>query len=293
MSLCCKFEWFAPKTVEEAVSLLGEIGDGARPMAGGTDLLVRIRHRTLRPRAVVGLKGIEGLDRIGFHRDRGLSVGATALLVDVARHPDVRRRYPGIAAAALGTANVQVRNMATLAGNLCNASPAADNAPTLLALEAELTVSGPKGERTVPLKGFFQGPGVTALQPGEIVTGITVPPPAPGSGSAYLHLSARSKKDCSAVGVGVALTVEGDKCRQARIVIGACGPTPLRAPKAEAMLEGKPLTDERVSAAGVQASAEALPICDIRASADYRCQVLGVLTRRAIAAAKNHALRKR
>ncbi|MCG6893641.1 MAG: xanthine dehydrogenase family protein subunit M [Desulfobacteraceae bacterium] len=287
-----KFDYYGPKTVAEAVGLLGEIGEGAKVMAGGTDVLVRIRHRMLKPRAVVGLKRIEGLNGISCGPKRGLSVGATALLADVAAHRGIRRLYPGIAEAALGTANVQVRNMATLAGNLCNASPAADNAPTLLALNAELTIQGPGGERKRPLEGFFKGPGVTDLAPEEVVTAIFVPPPAERSGTAYLHLSARGKHDCTAVGVGVMLAMAGRKCRDARIFISACGPTPLRAPQAEQMLIGQVPTDKRMAEAGVRASGEALPICDIRASADYRCRVLGVLTRRALQAARDRAAKK-
>jgi carbon-monoxide dehydrogenase medium subunit len=288
-----KFDYYAPTGVDEAVGLLTQIGNGAKVMAGGTDVLVRIRQRSLRPSAVVSLKRIAGLDRISCGPKRGLSVGATALLADVAAHRGIRRLYPGVAEAALGTANVQVRNMATLAGNLCNASPAADNAPTLLALNAELTVQGPEGERRRPLEGFFRGPGVTDLTPEEVVTAVTVPPPADHTGTAYLHLSARGKHDCTAVGVGVMISMAGRKCRDARIFISACGPTPLRAPQAEQMLIGKVLTVERMAAAGIRASGEALPICDIRASADYRCQVLGVLARRALQAAKDRAAKRR
>lgn len=288
-----KFDYYAPTGVDEAVGLLAQIGNGAKVMAGGTDVLVRIRQRILRPNAVVSLKRIAGLERISCGPKQGLSVGATALLADVAAHRGIRRLYPGVAEAALGTANVQVRNMATLAGNLCNASPAADNAPTLLALNAELTVLGPEGVRRRPLEGFFKGPGVTDLTPEEVVTAVTVPPPADHTGTAYLHLSARGKHDCTAVGVGVMISLAGRKCRDARIFISACGPTPLRAPQAEQMLIGKVLTVERMAAAGIRASGEALPICDIRASADYRCQVLGVLARRALQAAKDRAAKRR
>lgn len=198
-----KFEYFAPESLEEAQQLLMEKGEGAHLLAGGTDLLVKMNHGLLKPDSVISLKHIEGLEDILFDAREGLKIGATAPLADVASHPDILKYYPAVAAAARGTANVQVRNMGTVAGNLCNAAPSADNAPVLLAMNAQVVLNGVEGERRLPLDQFFKGPGLTAVQSGEIVTSILVPAPDSGSGVSYQHISARGKVDISAVCVGI------------------------------------------------------------------------------------------
>ncbi len=289
-----RFDYFAPRTVDEAVNLLAQAGPDGRVMAGGTDLLVKIRFRVIHPAAIVGLKKIEGLERISFSRNKGLTIGATALLADVAASSPVRRYYPGVAQAADQTANVQVRNMGTVVGNLCNASPSADNAPTLLALGARVRITGPGGQRSMSLEDFFRGPGMTALEPGEIVTAVTVPLPPPRSATAYLSLSARAKLDCSAVGVGVMLALDDrDRCKDLRIFVGACAPIPVRAGGAEQVLIGEKLTDSTVEQAALEAAKATQPIDDVRASADYRYKMATVLTIRAIMDARKRALRKK
>lgn len=277
-----RFQYFAPKSLDEALGLLREHGEDAVLLSGGTDLLLKIRSGVIQPGAVIALKGIEGLDRITFDRRNGLSIGATALLSEAADHPEVRRRYPALSHAALNTANVQIRNMGTVIGNLCNASPCADNAPTLMALGAEATLAGPEGERRIPLATFFKAPGETAIRPGEIMTSVVVPPPPAGSGTAYRNLSARSRVDMSAVGVGVSVTLGGSKLAAARIVMGSVGPVPLRAKKAEGALIGRRPTAALFQKAGELAAGESRPISDVRATAAYRRQVVGVLVERAL-----------
>ena len=262
-------------------------------MAGGTDLLVRIRLRMAFPQRIVSLKRISGLDAIVFDKKKGLTIGATALLADVAAHPQIRRYYPTVAQAAGGTANVQVRNMGTVVGNLCNASPSADNAPTLLAMGASVNIAGPEGGRSLPLDQFFQGPGITALEKGEIVTSVFVPLPPAGNGTAYLSLSQRGKLDCSAVGVGTMVVVKNDRCVDARLVVGACAPVPMRTPKAEKQLIGKKMTDTLIRSAAKTASQETAPIDDLRASAAYRWKMVTVLTIRALIDARKMALGKK
>ena len=286
------FDYHAPPTVEEAIGLLQSKGPGARVMAGGTDLLIKMRHAGLKPRAIISLKKIPGLDTLVFDEKKGLIIGATALLSDVANHPDILKHYPTVALAARGTANAQVRNMGTVIGNLCNASPSADNAPTLLAMGAVVHIQGPAGARTLPLEHFFKGPGITALEPFEIVTSIHAPVPAPRSGTAYISLSARGKLDCTAVGAAVMLTLNGQVCEDLRLFIGACGPTPIRAGKAEEMIRGKELTADAVDKAGAEASRETSPITDVRASADYRSKMVAVLTRRVLRQAHKSALER-
>lgn len=287
-----QFDYFAPTTVDEAVAALVNGGRDTRVMAGGTDLLVKIRHRMLFPKCIVNLKRIAGLDAITVDKKSGLTIGATALLADVAAHQGIRRHYPTVAEAAGATANVQVRNMGTVVGNLCNASPSADNAPTLMAMAATVDITGPTGSRRMPLDQFFQGPGVTALKTGEIVTAVRVPPPAAGSGTAYHSLSQRGKMDCSAVGVGTMIVLNGERCTDARIIVGACAPVPMRTLAAEKMLIGKKMTDTLIRKAAQQASEETSPITDVRASAPYRWKMVSVLTIRALADARKMALRK-
>ena len=157
------FEYLSPETLSEAIEILKKYGNDARVMAGGTDLLLGLKRGTIKAKVVVGLKRIKGLSRISFHKEKGLIIGATALLADVAKHKDIRKYYPSVASAALGTANVQVRNMGTVIGNLCNASPSADNAPMLLVLNGSLNIARSEGERQLPLNTFFKGTAITAL----------------------------------------------------------------------------------------------------------------------------------
>lgn len=287
-----QFDYIAPKSVDEAVAALVKGGRDTRVMAGGTDLLVKIRHRMLFPERIVSLKQIEGLDAITFDKKSGLTIGATVLLADVAAHPKIRRYYPTVADAAGSTANVQVRNMGTVVGNLCNASPSADNAPTLMAMGATVNIAGPTGSRSIALDHFFQGPGITVLKTGQIVTAIFVPLPPAGSGTAYHSLSQRGKLDCSAVGVGSMVVLKGDRCTDARLIVGACGPVPMRTRGAEKMLIGKKMSDALVRKAAQAASQETSPITDVRASAPYRWKMVSVLTIRALTDARKMALRR-
>lgn len=277
-----KFEYLSPKSLEEALQFLAERGEGTHLLAGGTDLLVKMAHGRLKPRAVIALKQIDALGGIRFDPEEGLTIGATALLDEVASHPDVRAHFPSVAYAAQETANVQIRNMGTVAGNLCNAAPSADNAPTLTAMGGEAVIAGPKGERRVPLDRFFKGPGQTDIEPGEILTAVHVPLVPPGFGTSYRHISPRGKVDIAAVCVGAMVGMEGAVCREARIVLGAVAPVPMRAKETEALVKGKELTPEVLEQAGRQASEEARPISDMRASAEYRKRMTAVLTRRAL-----------
>ena len=286
-----KFEYYGPSTIEEACGLLEKMGDGAMVMAGGTDLLVKITRMLVAPRMVIGLKKIDGLNRISFGPVKGLTIGATALLADVATHPKIKKNYPALAEAAEETANVQIRNMGTVVGNLCNGAPSAENAPTLIALGAQVALRSSKGSRHLPLDRFFKGPGVTATEPGEFVTAVTVPPPPAKSGASYRHISPRGKVDISSVCVGVMLTMDGQTCREARIALGAVAPIPMRAVETENMLLGNKVSKELIRMAGIKASEESKPISDMRASAEYRKKMVAVLTERALTEAREKALK--
>lgn len=285
-----RFEYAAPKTLKEALDLLARGGDGCAPFAGGTDVMVKMGHGLAAPSMLVALKEIAGLNVIQFDPSKGLSIGATALLVEVAEHPDVLKYYPAMAQSARKTANTQIRNMATLAGNLCNAAPSADNAPVLLARGAEVEIASLKGARRLSLDDFFKGPGRTALNQGEILTHVLVPPPAKAMGASFQWISARGKVDISAVCVGVKVRVQNDLLRDVRIALGAVGPTPMRAKKAEALLEGKKGTEALMAKAALKASEESMPITDVRASAEYRRNMVEALTRRALDEARSRAL---
>ena len=283
------FDYYAPESISEAVDLLSDLGENTFVMAGGTDLLIRKKHGMIFPDAVVALKKIKGLGRISVGPKKGLVIGATALLADVAAHKGIQNKYPAISDAAKNTANVQIRNMGTVVGNLCNASPSADNAPALLALEATLSIAGPQGERTLALEDFFLGPGLAALKPAEIVIAVTVPPPPANSGAAYVHLSARGKVDCSAVCIGAHVELQGRKVNNARLFVGACAPIPMRTPRAEKAVMRKVFTEKLAEKAGETASEEALPITDVRATQDYRNSMVAVMTKRALLLAHKRA----
>ncbi|MEW6529279.1 MAG: xanthine dehydrogenase family protein subunit M [Thermodesulfobacteriota bacterium] len=284
-----KFEYFAPKSLEAALSLLSEQKEGAHVLAGGTDIIVKMNHGRLKPKALIALEAIMGLKGIRFHAQGGLTIGATARLAEVAFHSDIVTHYPAVAHAAQVMANVGVRNMGTVAGNLCNAAPSADTAPPLIAMNAEVTLASLKGERRLPLDQFFEGPGLTAMEPGEIMTSISVPFPPSQSGGSYKRISARCGVDIAAVGVGVMVILDGKTCREARIVLGAVAPVPMRAAKAESLMQGQEWTQKLIHEVADQAAQEAKPISDVRASAEYRRKMVAVLTRRALEEAHERA----
>jgi carbon-monoxide dehydrogenase medium subunit len=279
----------APRTLDEAVHLLVQHGAAARLMAGGTDLLLKIERGQVRPEVLISLTRIDDLRGVSFDGQSGLSIGATTRLADILEFPAVRQFYPAMAHAISQTATVPIRNMGTIVGNVCNASPCADNVPTLLARGARLEAVGPAGARWIDLDAFFLGPGATSLAGDEIVSRIQVPPPPPRTGFAFFNLSARSRVDMSAVSVAAGVELDGDRCQAARIVLGAVGPVPLRALRAEELLRGQELSPALIREAGAAAASEARPISDVRASADYRRKMVAVLTRRALAQAAERA----
>jgi len=288
-----KFSYLWPRNLKEASALLVEHGDKAKVLAGGTDLLIRMSHRAVTPDYLIGLKALSGLDQVTYHPDTGLTIGALARLAEVADHPEILAVYPALSHAAQMTATVQIRNMGTVAGNICNAAPSADTAPPLLVYEAEVQIVHPGGERSLPMHDFFRGPGLTALETGEIVKEIRLPAPDRRTGSCYQKLSARSKVDIAAVGIAALVQLdESGRCRQARLALGAVAPVPLRARRTEKMLLGERLEPDLLREAGAGAADEASPISDVRASAQYRRQMIQVLTERALSDSLSMAQQK-
>jgi carbon-monoxide dehydrogenase medium subunit len=277
-----EFTYLTPTTLDEAVCLLAEHGREARVLAGGTDLLLRMRTGQWRPRCVVNIKKVPGLVGIGFDPDSGLRLGAMVTAADLVRSVVVQAHYPALAQGAAVMASVQIRNLATVGGNLCNAAPSADLAPPLIALGGSAVIAGPEGQRRVPLDEFFLGPGQTILAPDELLVAITLPSPRPGSAAVYLKNSPRQAMDIAVVGVAVAMTRLDERCEDVCLVLGAVAPTPLRARRAEALLRGEEISTERIAEAARTATQEAQPIDDVRGSAWYRRQMVEVLTRRAL-----------
>lgn len=292
MSLA-RFAYLAPRSLSEAIALLAARKGNVCVLAGGTDLLPKLGKGSVKTGAVVSLRHVAELREVAFDPERGLTIGATARLNELIAHDVVRRLYPAMAHAASQSATVQIRNMATVAGNICNASPCADNVPTLIARGARIELASQRGSRTLDLEKFFVGPGQTALQADELLVRIHVPPPPAKSGTSYHCISARSKVDISAVSVAAHLACEDGTIREARIILGAVGPTPLRARKAEALLAGQPLTEALLAAAGAAAAEESHPINDVRASASWRRRMVEALAKRAIAEAAERAGGKR
>ncbi len=280
-----KFEYFTPKTLAEALELMELKGVGSFAMAGGTDMMVKMSHGRLTPKAIINIKEIPDLHYINFCPKNGLEIGATALLSEVLNHEKIIEHYPALIQAVQTMANVEVRNMATIAGNLCNAAPSADSAPPLMVMNGVATLTSIKGKRQVKLMDFFRGPGITVKNNEEIMTSINLPAPEIGSGASYMRISARCGVDIAAAGVGVALKVKSGVFAEARIVLGAVAPLPLRSVKAEAELVGKPFSPEIIECVAQAASEEATPISDVRASADYRKRMVAVLTKRTISEA--------
>jgi carbon-monoxide dehydrogenase medium subunit len=277
------FEYFQPTSLSEAISFLDSHRGECKVLAGGTDLLVRLKRWALEPRYVVNLKGVRGLAGIEVLDDGGLRIGALTTLYEVASSPLVGGDFEVLSQAAAKIGSVQVRNLATIGGNLCNASPSADMAPPLMALGARLVIQGKGGERHLPLEEFFLGAGETALGPDEVLTHILVPQPPPGTVCLYWKQGGRRAMDIAIVGVATALRRFENVCQGVRIVLGAVAPVPMRAKAAEALLEGKTLSQGLAMEAGRLASEEARPISDVRASEYYRRRLVAVLVRRLVA----------
>ncbi len=279
-----RFEFHEPHTVEEACRLMGELGETARPLAGGTDLLVNMKKNILTPTHLVSLGRIDGIRVMGSENGE-FRVGAGVTAVELAESSAIRTRYPALAEGASRLGSPLIRNLATAAGNLVSARPAADLPPPLMAYGATITLRKASGERTLSLDDFFQGPGRTAAAPDEILESIHVEPPPPRSGAAYLKLGVRQTLEISIVNVAAFIALENESIRSARIVLGSVAPTPIRAPGAEGVLIGERPSEALFAKAAEAAALDARPIDDFRASAEYRRDMVRVLTQRTLAAA--------
>jgi carbon-monoxide dehydrogenase medium subunit len=284
-------DYAAPRTAAEAASLFAERGERARALAGGTDIIVQVRENRRDVDLLVDLKNIPEVNELTFDPAKGLRLGAAVPCYRIYEHPDIPRRYPGLTDAALLIGGIQIQSRASVGGNLCNASPAADSIPALIAHEAVAVIAGREGTREVPVEKFCTGPGRTGLARGEFLLALRLPPPKPHTGSLYVRFIPRNEMDIAVVGVGVAVTLdEGrSRCTAARVALGAVAPTPLLVPEAAAALVDGALTDNQIANAAALARAAARPISDMRGDADYRRHLVGVLTRRALRGAIERA----
>jgi aerobic carbon-monoxide dehydrogenase medium subunit len=277
------FDYHEPTSLREAIELGARFGGDARFLAGGTDLMVQIHRGRLTPRHVVSLQRVPGLDAIEV--DGTIRIGARVTHRRLERAADLQGALRGLVEGAEVIGGHQVRNVATVGGNIVNASPAADVVVVLLALDATLTCLGPAGERTLALDGFATAPGITVLRPDELLTCASFPRAAPRSATAFLKAGRRRAMEISIACVAARLTLQADleRCQDVRITLGAVAPTAMRARDAERYLEGRPLTDEVLQEAGRIAAAECRPIGDVRASARYRALLVAALVPRALA----------
>jgi CO/xanthine dehydrogenase FAD-binding subunit len=279
-----ELEYVKPGSLNEACAFLAEHDGKAKPFSGGTDSFVRLRDGVLKLDYLVDIKGLEGTKELSFDVKKGLTIGAAVTMNQVARHPEVIKYYPNLVQAANSVASYQLRNRATIIGNICNASPAGDTIGTCMILDGMLNVKGVDGERTIPLNSFFLAPGRTVLNAGEVVTSITLPPPPAGMVGVYKKLGRNQISDLSIVGVAV-LGYPNPKSPSGyafRIALASVAPVPMEALKAEAILSEKKITAETIAEAAFAAMDAVTPIDDVRGSARYRKLMVRNLTREAL-----------
>ncbi len=279
-----EIECFFPKTLREALSLLKKYNGKARVYAGGTDLLPKMKRRGVVPKYLIALNGIRDLHFIKYEKNKGLRIGAATTLSEVLESPVIQKHYPILTETISQMASIQVRNVGTIAGNLCNAVPSADTAPPLIVLGAQLKIAGTQKQRTVLVEDFFKGPDRTILGPTEIVSEVQVSSPTGKGSGAYMKHTLRREMDLPIAGVAVYVVPDpkDNICRDIKIAMGAIAPVPMRAKKAEAILKGKRFSEDLIEKAAMIASEESKPIDDIRSSAQYRKEMVKVLTKQAI-----------
>lgn len=277
-----KFDYFAPETLQETLELLDRHGRESKLMAGGTDLIVSLRARERLPKNVIDIKGVKELHELSYDEKRGLRVGAAVTLNRLIHYDAVSKEFPILTEAVSTIGDYEIRNRATLAGNICNASPAADSAPALLVLEANVNVASRERKRTVSIGEFFTGVKKTVLADNEVVTSINVPTAPKGSMGGYLKARRTVGEDLAIVGVGGLVTPTGKADRSVRLAYASVAQTPVRAFEAEKILESAKPLDELLDQAMPIVRKTVSPISDVRAGKEYRVNLVEVLTRRLV-----------
>jgi len=285
------FGYVLAKDVGHAVALLAEHGAKAKILAGGTDLLVELKHAVHNPEILIDISRLRELKAVVV-ADDGLHIGALATHADIMSSPIIRSMFPALVAAAHSIGAMQTRNLGTLGGNLVTCVPSVDSGPVLIALDASVTVAGAAGQRRMPLPDLFVGPRKTSLKPGDLLVDIVIPKENLGKPAAFEKFGLRKGQALALVNIGASFWADKDKFTAPRIALGAVAPTVIRAPKAEAFLDGRKISAEAMAEAGRIAATEAKPISDFRASADYRRDLIAVLVKRALASAQTRATAK-
>jgi len=280
------FDYYAPDSLAETCEALERFGAKAKVLSGGTDIIAKMKSGLLSPEVLISLKKLEDLKKIDYVSGKGVVIGALSTHNDLVNSKILNDKYLSVSEAAHNMASNQIRNIGTVGGNLCNAVPSADLPPILIALGATIKLVGTKGERVMLLEDLFTGPMKTVIAENEILTEIVIPDQS-STGSNYIKFGLRRSGALAVVGIAVAVTVNGGTITEAKIAIGAAAPTPIRAREAEKFLQGKTISDDLLAEAGVIASGESKPISDIRGSAEYRRDLIRVLTRRALHKAIN------
>jgi CO/xanthine dehydrogenase FAD-binding subunit len=277
------FRYVNAKAVDEAVAVLTEYGDRARPLAGGTDVLVQTRGGRFDLDAVVDIKNVPEVMELRMD-NTGLHIGAAVPCYQIYENPEISKAYPGIIDAASLIGGIQIQSRASLGGNLCNASPSADGICPLIVHNAVANIAGPKGNRQVPVVDFCAGPGRSVLEHGELLVSLDIPKPPAHFGAAYLRFIPRNEMDIAVVGVGSSIVLDpsGKNIHSARIALAAVGPTPIFATEASELLAGQPATEASIEAAAEAAKAAATPITDMRGTVDQRKHLTSVLTKRTL-----------
>ena len=279
------FEFFEPTTLAEASHLFA--AEHAQLLAGGTDIIIGMKALTETPQSVISLQKIPGLAGITTEADNSISIGATTKVREVELSADIQQHHTALAEGASEIGSVQIRNLATIGGNIAHASPAADTVAGLLVADAQVDIASADGERTVPINELFTGPGQTVLTPGEIITRFRLPNPA--SGSHYIKHKIREVMDLAFIGVAAAVNLDNGTITDARIGLAAVAPTPIRATEAEDILKGNAPTPELLAQAGEAAAAASSPISDLRCSAEHRREMVDVLTKQTLQQALERA----
>lgn len=283
-------DYVSPRSVKEATEHLAERGEGARILAGGTDLLIQLREGAMdNVNLVVDVKSIPELNEVTYDPQAGLTLGATVPCYKIYNNDAVAKAYPGLIDAASLIGGTQIQGRASLGGNLCNAAPSGDSIPAMIALGAVANITGPGGDRSVPVEDFCTAPGRTVLQPGEMLVSLHFPAPAPNSGANYIRFIPRNEMDIAVAGAGVSVVLDNGTIKSARVALASVAPTPLFVKEAGDALAGKPATEESVRIASGLARDAAKPITDMRGTSEYRKHLCEVLTRRALLTAIERA----
>ncbi len=277
-------DYASTQTVDEAVSLLKGKGDQARVLSGGTDIIVQVRENRRSLKLLVDIKEIPEVNQLSYHPTEGLHLGAAVPCYTIYEDKTVVQKYPGLIDAVSLIGGIQIQARATVGGNLCNASPAADGIPPLIVLNALCVIAGPNGTREVPAEEFCTAPGQTVLKDGEFLLSFKIPPPQENSGAFYLRFIPRNEMDIAVVGAGASVVLDdaGTSFVSAKVALAAVAPTPLLVEEAGELLSGSQVSDEIIASAAQAAEAASRPISDMRGTVAQRRHLVGVLTRRAI-----------